>query len=180
MASFDLDRRGDASERKSIIASVAALDPGFPFPTIPLRDASGKPAELPGGEALYVVFKTTCPTCELAWPYLERVRQATDGGLKVVAISQDEPAKTRKFNSSLGSRVETLYDPSPWPASDRLGITNVPTFFRVGPGGRIEETLVGFDRERIREFARRGASLAGRPLPEIFPESENVPLIKPG
>ncbi len=159
---------------------MAALDPGFPFPAIPLRDASGAPVEPPTGETLYVLFKTTCPTCELAWPYLERVRQAADGGLKVLAVSQDDPAKTRAFNRRLGSRVETIYDPSPWPASDRLGITTVPTFFRVGPGGRIEETLVGFDRERIREFARRGTSLAGRALPEIFPESENVPPIKPG
>ena len=166
--------------RKSIIANVAALDPGFPFPAIPLRDAAGKTVEPPTGETLYVLFKTTCPTCELAWPYLERVRQSADGGLKVLAVSQDEPAKTRKFNSRLGTHIETVYDPSPWPASERLGITNVPTFFRVGPGGRIEETLVGFDRERIREFARRGASLAGRTLPEIFPESENVPPIKPG
>ncbi len=159
---------------------MAALDPGFPFPSIPLRNAAGAPVEPPSGETLYVLFKTTCPTCELAWPYLERVRQSAEGGLRILAVSQDDPAKTRAFNARLGSRVETVYDPSPWPASDRLGVTTVPTFFRVGPGGRIEETLVGFDRERIREFARRGASLAGRPLPEIFPESENVPSMKPG
>jgi thiol-disulfide isomerase/thioredoxin len=159
---------------------VAALDPGFPFPEIPLRDAKGATVEPPAGETLYVVFKTTCPTCELAWPYLERVRESTEGGLRVLAVSQDDPGQTRAFNRRLGSRVETVYDPSPWPASDRLGITNVPTFFRVAPGGRIEETLVGFDRERIREFARRGASLAGRPVAEIFPESEHVPALKPG
>ncbi len=159
---------------------MAALDPGFPFPEIPLRDASGDPVDLPAGETLYVLFKTTCPTCELTWPFLERVRQSVNGGLRVLAVSQDDPKKTRAFNSRLGSRIETVYDPSPWPASERLGITTVPTFFRVGPGGRIEETVVGFDRERIREFARRGASLAGRPAPEIFPDNESVPAIKPG
>jgi thiol-disulfide isomerase/thioredoxin len=159
---------------------VAALDPGFPFPSITLRDARGAPVAAPSGETLYVVFKTTCPTCELTWPYLERVRRATGDGMRVLAISQDDAKKTRAFNTRLNSKVETVYDPPPYPASDRLGITTVPTFFRVGPGGRIEETLVGFDRERLKEFARHGASLEGRPPAEIFRDDEDVPAFKPG
>ena len=150
---------------------MAALDPGTPFPSIALRDETGAPVASPNGETLYAVFKTTCPTCELAWPYLERIASVGDEGgtADVLAVSQDEPAKTRKPSPSVsGTRLETAYDPSPWPASDALGVTTVPTLFRVGADGVIAETVVGFDRERFRALARRAAALAGKPPTELF------------
>jgi peroxiredoxin len=160
---------------------VAALDPGTPFPPITLRDETGTPIPAPRGETVYAVFKTTCPTCELAWPYLDRIRRIADGpGLSVLAVTQDDPAKTRAFHARLGTKLETAYDPSPWPASDALGVTTVPTIFRVGADGVIAETLVGFDRERMRELARRAAALAGKAPVELFSSDENVPAIKPG
>lgn len=170
-----------APERKSIIGAVAALDPGASFPSIALRDETGASASLPHGETLYVVFKTTCPTCELTWPYLDRIRETSHpGGLRVVAISQDDPAKTSAFNRRLGSRVETLYDPEPWKASDRLGVTNVPTFFRVAPDGKVAETVVGFSRDKMEGFGRRAASLAGRPYTGVFRAGDQAPAMKPG
>jgi len=160
---------------------VAALDPGASFPSIALRDETGASVSPPTGETLYVVFKTTCPTCELTWPYLERIREAAGpGGLRVIAVSQDGPAKTSAFNHRLGARVETVYDPDPWKASDRLGITNVPTFFRVGPDGKIADTVVGFEREKMEEFGRRAASLAGRPYTGVFRPGDHAPALKPG
>ena len=125
---------------------MAALDPGTPFPSIALRDESGAPAASPNGETLNAVFKTTCPTCELAWPYLERIRRISDDsmkagkavGLSVVAIAQDDPAKSRAFADRLGTRLETAYDPNPWKASDALGVTTVPTLFRVGGNGAYQ------------------------------------------
>jgi peroxiredoxin len=158
---------------------VAALDPGTPFPPIALRDETGTPVAPPAGETLYAVFKTTCPTCELSWPFLDRIRRIGDA-LQVVAVSQDEPAKSRDFAERLGTRLDTAYDPSPWPASDALGVTNVPTLFRVGADGVIVETVVGFDRERFRALARRAAALAGRPPEEIFLPGDDAPAIKPG
>ena len=160
---------------------MAALDPGTPFPPIALRDETGAPAASPNGETLYAVFKTTCPTCELAWPYLERIRRIGDGtGLLGVAVAQDDPAKSRAFADRLGTRLETAYDPSPWEASDALGVTSVPTLFRVGGDGVIAETVVGFDRERFRGFARRAAALAGKPPAELFLPSDSAPPIKTG
>ena len=161
--------------------AVAALEPGARFPDVAFRDEKGASASTPAGETLYAVFKTTCPVCELTWPYLERIRRFADGGdLRVVAITQDDAAKTRAFNARLGSKVETLFDPSPWPASDALGVTNVPTLFRVGADGTIAETVVGFDRERLRGLAARAAALAGKPPAELFTAADEVPAYKPG
>ena len=160
---------------------MAALDPGTPFPSIALRDETGAPVSPPAGETLYAVFKTTCPTCELSWPYLDRIRRVADGkGMTVVAVSQDDPAKSRSFAERLGTKIDTAYDPNPWPASDALGVTSVPTLFRVGSDGNIAETIVGFDRERFRALARRAATLAGRPPEEIFLPGDDAPAIKPG
>ena len=160
---------------------MAALDPGAPFPPIPLRDETGASVPPPAGDVLYAVFKTTCPTCELAWPYLERIREAAGtSGLRVIAVSQDDPQKTSEFNRRLGSRVETVYDPNPWPASDRLGVATVPSFFRVAPDGSIAETAVGFSRESMEGFARHAASLAGRPYAGLFRAGDPAPAIRPG
>ncbi len=160
---------------------MAALDAGTPFPPITLRDEAGAPVSTPRGETLYAVFKTTCPTCELTWPYLERIRRIGEGrGLSVLAVTQDDAEKTREFNARLGTALETAYDPSPWPASDALGVASVPTLFRVGADGVIAETVVGFDRDGMRGLARRAATLAGRAPVEIFPPGDAAPAIKPG
>jgi len=160
---------------------VAALEPGSPLPPLALRDDRGAPFPAPPGETLYAVFKTTCPVCELTWPYLDRIRKAAEGGgLRVVAVSQDDPRATQAFGKRLGVALETAYDPDPWRSSDALGVTNVPTLFRVAASGAIEETVVGFDRARLEGLARRAAELAGRAPAPLFRPDEKVPAYKPG
>jgi peroxiredoxin len=159
---------------------VAVLDPGVLLPRLPLQDENGNPFRAPEGETLYAAFKTTCPTCALAWPFLERVRETSEGGMRVVAISQDPAPAAREFQARHGARIETAYDPQPWPASEALALTTVPTFLRVGADGRIVERVEGWDRERMRGFARRGAALAGRPSEDIVRPGEEPPPIKPG
>lgn len=161
---------------------MAALDPGASFPRITLRDESGAPADRKrGGETLFAVFKTTCPVCELTWPYLERIRKIAEGGsFSIVAVTQDDPAKTKAFNARLHTKLETVYDREPWPASDALGVTNVPTLFRVGADGVIAETVVGFDRERLQALAARAAAASGKPAPKLFTASDHAPAFKPG
>lgn len=157
------------------------LEPGARFPRLALRDERGGPFSLPAGETLYAVFKTTCPTCALTWPYLDRIRAVAGGGsLSVLGVSQDDASATHAFAERLGTRVETAYDPDPWPASDALGVTDVPTLFRVGPDGVLAETVVGFDRARMEGLAERAARLAGRAPAPLFRPEESVPALKPG
>jgi peroxiredoxin len=159
---------------------LAALEPGTVFPQVALETESGARFVPPAAETLYVFFKTTCPTCELAWPYLERIRRIAGDALPVFAVSQDTRPETAEFNERLGVEVGTLYDPPPWSASATLGLTNVPTFFLVGPGGRIRKTVVGFQRPKLEALANRAAKLAGGKSARLFRIGENVPLISPG
>ncbi|HKD17152.1 MAG TPA: TlpA disulfide reductase family protein [Thermoanaerobaculia bacterium] len=157
---------------------MSVLEPGARLPRLSLTDESGAPFALPSGEALYAVFKTTCPTCALTWPFLERLR--ADGGLPIVAVSQDDPPSTRAFAAKLATHLDTAYDAEPWPGSRALGVRTVPTLFRVGRDGAIAETVVGFDRARLEGLARRAAELSRRPPTPLFRPDENVPPIKPG
>lgn len=159
---------------------MAALEPGAMFPQIELETESGARFVPPAAETLYVFFKTTCPTSELAWPHLERIRRIAADALPIFAVSQDGPSETAAFNERLGVRVETLYDPPPWRGSAALGLTNVPTFFLVAPGGRIRETIVGFQRPRLEALAKRAGKLSGRGSVRLFPIGQKIPLIVPG
>ncbi len=175
------ERKTGSRESQVYNRWVAALNPGSALPTIALRDGRGNAVALPAGETLYGFFKTTCPTSELAWPYLERIRVISEGGkLSVLAVSQDDAETTERFNERLGVRVRTLYDPSPWRASEALGLESVPTLFLIGAAGTIRESIVGFQRQRMEELASIAAALAGRPSPGLFRPGENVPSIKPG
>ena len=157
------------------------MEPGHPLPMLALQDSAGRPATPPSGEALYAFFKTTCPTCELAWPYLDRVRKIAEGGdLSILAVSQDDPETTRDFSRRLGLSIPTLYDPEPWTASERLGLTSVPTFLLVGRDGVVRDASAGFQRRKMEEFAGLAARLAGRPASVLFGPDENMPAIKPG
>jgi peroxiredoxin len=167
--------------RTSIYTWEVALDPGMPFPSIALRDEKGRAAAVPPGEVLYAFFKTTCPTSELAWPYLDRVRKIGEGGgLSVLAVSQDDPEMTARFYEDLGVAIPTLYDREPWEASEAVGLTNVPAFLVVGGDGIIRDVAVGFQRHKMEEFAELAADRAGRRGAALFLPGENVPALKPG
>ena len=160
---------------------MAALEPGAPFPPITLSDAKGAPLPSAEAETLYVVFKTTCPTCEFTWPYLERLREsAGPTGLRILAVSQDPPDKAAAFNARLGSRVETAFDLQPWPTSDRLGVDTVPSFFRVTADGRLADTAVGFSRDKMEGFAQRAAAAAGKPYEKLFRPGDQALSTKAG
>lgn len=159
---------------------MGALGPGKEFPKIELQGESGDSVSPPVGEALYAFFKTDCPTTEFAWPYLERIHRLAQGRLVVLAVSQDKLRQTRAFHKRLGIDLPTLYDPPPWGASSALGLTNVPAFFLVGPDGKIRESVVGFQKEKMEVLAKRAAELAGQPYAALFRKEEKVPAIKPG
>ncbi len=153
----------------------------MPFPASLLLTEDGRTAAPARHETLYALFHTGCPTSELAWPYLARLqRLGGDRGLRVVAVSQDGPGEANRFQERLGARLETLYDPPPWKASQALGLESVPAFARVSPEGRLEELVVGFQRDRMEAFAARSALLAGRAESALFRPDENVPAVRPG
>jgi hypothetical protein len=151
------------------------------LPEIPLTDPRGERFAVAPDETLLAVFKTTCPTSEFAWPYLERIHDLARGGLlSVLAVSQDDPQTTEVFYAKLGVSLPTAYDLDPWSASTALGLTTVPTFLLVGSDRTLRDAAVGFQKHKMESFAAEAARLAGRPASSLFSPGEPVPAIKPG
>jgi hypothetical protein len=108
------------------------------------------------------------------------VRLGRGGPFSVQAVSQDDPETTARFYSELGVAVPTVYDVDPWPASEALGLENVPTFILVGDDGIVADTAVGFQRHKMEQYADLAAQRAGRPAQAFFGPGESVPALKPG
>ncbi|MEJ5370036.1 MAG: TlpA disulfide reductase family protein [Bryobacteraceae bacterium] len=127
---------------------------------------------LESGPLALVFFKASCPTCQLALPFLDRL---CGSALRVFAVSQDEAARTREFLRLFPLQMPVLLDSAAagYPASNAYGIRYVPSLFVIEPDGVVSAVCEAFDRRAYESLAAR----AGRPM---FSPGESVPLYKPG
>jgi peroxiredoxin len=153
------------------------LQTGDRAPDQPLWTLDGEPART--GElwkdapALLAFYKASCPTCQLALPFLERLRAA---GAKVFCIAQDNAVTARRFNADFGMEpMPTLIDAAGdgYPASDAFGLSYVPSMFLVEPDGTVSWDSVGFVRIDLEQLSER----LGIP---IFHDGDIVPAAKGG
>jgi peroxiredoxin len=153
------------------------LDPGTLAPGFRLSRLEGGEVALAqllsAGPVVLVFFKVTCPVCQLALPFLERIHAG--GALPIYAISQNDVADTREFHREYGITMPTLLDPeeSGFPASNAYGISHVPTLYLVGADGKIARVIDGWNRQEMESL---GAS-AGV---QVIRPGEDVPAWKPG
>jgi peroxiredoxin len=124
------------------------------------------------GPVLLAFFKISCPTCQLTFPYLARLSETET---RFVGISQDDAPSTRAFISRFAVGFDVVLDPATerYPVSNAYGITHVPTFFLIEPGGRIAAAWTGFSRAEMESLAAR----LRRPL---FTAADQVPAWKAG
>src|SRR5258708_3214532 len=121
---------------------------GSRAPSFKLKSMDGSTQSLEGilakGPALFAFFKISCPVCQLALPYLERLGGSSS--LQIVAISQDDEAATSGFRQRFGITLPTLLDQSKegYPASNAYGLTSVPSLFLVEKTGEIAFSSPGF------------------------------------
>src|SRR5256885_6112850 len=78
-------------------------------------------------------FKVGCPTCQYAFPFLERMARAyPKDKLTVIGVSQDSRDNTLDFMKTFGITFPVLLDEAKkYPASNAYGLTNVPSIFLV-------------------------------------------------
>jgi peroxiredoxin len=154
-----------------------SLESGSRAPSFKLKSVDGNTQSLEEilakGPVLLAFFKISCPVCQLALPYLQRL--AGSSSLQIVAISQDDDDATRGFRQRFGITFPALLDQSKegYPASNAYGITSVPSLFLVEKNGEIAKASAGFCK---REFE----SLGQRAGIETFQPEENVPEWKAG
>ena len=135
------------------------------------------------GPVVLAFFKTSCPVCQFAFPYLERIYKAynASGKFTFVGVSQNKASETKDFNSEFGVSFPTLMDDTTrYPASNAYGLTNVPSVFMVSPEGEIEFSSVGWSKQDMEELHRRLAKLSGQSAAQLFHPGEKVSDFKPG
>lgn len=166
---------------------MPALASGVHAPEIKLSSLDGQKFSLQEvlkrGPVVAAFFKVSCPVCQFAFPYLERLFRAygQNGKATFVGISQDNARDTQAYNREFGVTFSTLLDEKgKYPVSSAYGLTNVPSIFLIAPEGEIELSIVGWSRADMEQLNRRLAALTGQPLKPLFSASEKVPEYKPG
>ena len=159
---------------------MAALAPGATAPAFELKTLDGKQfsltAALARGPVVLAFFKVSCPTCQYAFPFLERLYNAYGrNGVTLVGISQNDAKDTAAFNKEFGVTFPVLLDdPRTYPVSNAYGLTNVPTIFWIAQDGEIEVTSVGWLKADFEQINRMMAA-AGKAAPVVvFKPGEDV------
>ena len=159
---------------------MTALASGTKAPNIELKTLDGKPFslqdELSHGSVVLAFFKVSCPTCQYALPFLERLYKAYGHkGVKLVGVSQNDAKETAAFNKQFGITFPVLLDDTHrYPASNAYGLTNVPSIFWVAQDGEIEVSSVGWVKSDFDQINRKMAE-AGKATPAlVFKPGEDV------
>ena len=165
---------------------MVALETGKRAPDFTLPSDDGKKTFtlkglLDGKGAVLAFFKTECPTCQLEFPFVERMAKALAGtGVHLVAIGQNLGKEIGSFRRAFGISLPVATDLQPYPVSAAYGLTVVPTLFLLDPKGTIRRMEVGFSKENLEAFLRDACAMAGTKSPGLFLPSDEVPPMQPG
>jgi peroxiredoxin len=158
------------------------LAAGVRAPEVSFRTLDGRSQTLAdllaGGPVVLAFFKVTCPVCQMALPYLDRLHRGAvrDGAaMQFIGVSQDDAAAAREFASEFNITFPVLLDEASrgYTASNAFAIHSVPSVFLIEPDGRVSASGHGFSKKDIEALGRR-AGVAP------FEPAERVPDFRPG
>lgn len=165
---------------------MEALTAGSQAPPIELTTVDGKgfslQSALTRGPVLAVFFKISCPVCQYALPYFERIYNAY-GRKKVtiVGVSQNDKRESAEFIKRYGITFPVLLDDTKtFLVSNAYGLTTVPTAFWISESGEIEISSVSWVRQEFEEIARKAASITGDSLKPMFQPTEQIADFRAG
>ena len=132
--------------------------------------------ELAKNPVVLAFFKVSCPTCQYAFPFLERLHKAYgQDGVTLVGVSQNEAKDTAAFAKDFGVTFRILLDDTHnYPVSNAYGLTNVPTIFWVEQDGEIELSSVGWVKVDFEQLNRKMADAGKATTVAVFKPGEDV------
>lgn len=159
---------------------MTALATGVKAPDFELQAADRKrfslSAELARGPVVLAFFKVSCPTCQYAFPFLQRLYKAYGNkGIQLVGISQNDANETAAFAKDFGVTFPLLLDDTRrYPVSNAYGLTNVPTIFWIADDGEIEVSSVGWVKADFELINRKMAETGNTTPAAVFRAGEDV------
>ncbi len=155
--------------------------PDFTLPSDDGKKTFALKGLLDGKGAVLAFFKTECPTCQLEFPFVERMAKALAGtGVHLVGIGQNPGKEIGSFRRAFGITLPVATDLAPYAVSAAYGLTVVPTLFLLDPKGTIRRMEVGFSKENLESFLRDACAMAGTKSPGLFLPTDEVPPMQPG
>lgn len=159
---------------------MTALAMGAKAPEFQLKTFDGKKfslsEELARGPVVLAFFKVSCPTCQYALPFLQRLYEAyRDKGVTLVGVSQNDAKDTKAFAKEFGVTFPLLLDDTrTYPASNTYGLTNVPTIFWIAQDGEIEVSSIGWVKADFEQINRKMAEVGKMAPSTMFKSGEDV------
>jgi len=160
--------------------AMAALAAGVKAPEFELQAMDGRRFvlrdELAHGPVVLAFFKVSCPVCQYAFPFFERLDRAYGHtGVRIIGVSQNDPKQTAAFTKEFGVSFPVLLDDTDsYPVSNAYGLTNVPTLFWIAQDGEIEVSSVGWVKMDFEEINRKMAEARNIPAASVFKAGEDV------
>jgi peroxiredoxin len=165
---------------------MAALSTGTSAPDFTLPGMDGKQFSLrealARGPVLAAFFKISCPVCQFAFPFLERIYRAYGNrNVTVIGVSQNDKKDTAAFIKECGISFPVFLDDThSYPVSNAYGLTNVPSIFWIGQDGEIEISSVGWLKKDIDALNTKAAESTGEQSIPVFRTGESVPDFRAG
>src|SRR5271156_795201 len=160
---------------------MAALTSGAQAPDFELKAMDGKRfvlhEELAHGPVVLAFFKVSCPTCQYALPFLERLERAYGHqGVRLTGVSQNDPKHTAAFTKEFGVTFPVLLDDTEtYPVSNAYGLTNVPSIFWIAQDGEIEVSSVGWVKAEFEQINQNVARISGEALRPVIRPDDQAP-----
>ncbi len=159
---------------------MTALATGTKAPDFALKTLDGKEFELGDalarGPVVLAFFKVSCPTCQYAFPFFERLYRAYGkNGVTLVGVSQNDAKETASFVKEFGITFPVLLDDTRnYPVSNAYGLTNVPTLFWIAQDGEIEVSSVGWAKADFEQVGGKMAEVGKTSVVALFKPGDDV------
>lgn len=160
-------------------AALGSQAPGFTLNGVDGRTYSLDQA-LAQGPLLLVFIKSGCPACDLALPYLSRLRQAYPGGWTLWAISQDPLGRSQEYAQRFDLPFPVLVDEAGYPVSKAYDPPATPTLFLIEANGRVTYSNHGFSKDDINQVSRLIADRLQVEARVIAQPDDGRPPFRPG
>ncbi len=165
---------------EKVVREASKLKPGQPAPDFTLDDLQGQSVSLSDfkGQAVFLDFWASwCGPCIEAVPYLEKIKQQTrDQQVIFLNISLDPAAEWHPAVAEHGLTGVHVHAPGGWQAAvaQLYQVRGIPSYFLVGPDGRMDGRVGVFD---VEEVVSRIAEVASGKVPSSKSKQSGMYII---
>lgn len=162
---------------------MVALIKGKKAPPVELVGLDGKRYNLQmaassTGTVVLVFFKVSCPTCQYALPFVERLHQRYQSA-NIWGVSQDDAGASASFAQQFKLSFPILLDEG-LAATVNYDLSTVPSIFLVDKNLSVKISSEGFVRDDLEGLNGELAALTQQPIKPLFQARDEVPALKPG